>query len=613
MDITKENIEKLKELFPNCVTEGKIDFDVLQTILGGAIDYGKEKYQFTWNGKASSIKLAQTPSSTTLRPCRELSKNWSNTENLYIEGDNLEVLKQLQKTYFGKIKLIYIDPPYNTGHDFVYHDNFKDTISNYIEQTSQACKSNPETSGRFHTDWLNLMYPRLLLARNLLTEDGAIFISIDDNELFPLKMICDEIFGQNNFIGNIVRATGTTTGQDSNGLGKSFDYILCYQKTPEASIGGIALSEEDKERYNLEDEKGKFSILQLRRTGNEDRREDRPTMFFPITAPDGTQVYPIGPTGYESRWRVGPNTVAERLKNNELYFKKDPNGDWKVYYKYYLENRTKRPSNLWLEIDGNKKAQIEIKELFGKTIFDTPKPVQLMKRIIEISTDEDSIVLDFFSGSSTTAHAVMQRNAEDMGNRRFIMVQLPELYEEKTEAYKAGYRTICEAGEERIRRAGEKIKAEWEKENEAKGLFASEPEQFPVDIGFKVFKLDSTNINPWDNEQVIDDDNLFDTMADVFKSDRSKEDILYEIMLKYGVFDMPVTEIKVNGKAMYKLGSRYMLVCLEDRVTEDDIKAIGNEKPRVVVFNEAGFANDNDKINAVYNLEKAGVEDIKCI
>jgi len=630
LDITKQNIKKLKELFPNCVNEGKIDFDMLQTVLGEEIETAKEKYQFTWNGKTAAIKLAQTPSSSTLRPCKEKSKNWDTTDNLYIEGDNLEVLKQLQKTYYGKIKMIYIDPPYNTGHDFIYKDDYRNGIKKYIDQTKQSGKSNPETSGRYHTDWLNMIYPRLLLAKNLLSDDGAIFISIDDNEVFNLKTICDEIFGQTNFIGNIVRATGTTTGQDSNGLGKSFDYILCYSKSSDFNVGGVLLSDEDVERYNLEDEKGKFSILQLRRTGNEDRREDRPTMYFPITAPDGTKVYPIGPTGYESRWRVGPETVEQRLRNNELYFKKDSNGEWKVYYKYYLDNRTKRPSNLWTELDGNKKAQIEIKELFDKAVFDTPKPTQLIQKIIEISSDKESIILDFFSGSSTTAHAIMQQNSSDNGKRQFIMVQLPEDLDESLKTCSKSNEQIiknaievCDeigaehslavVGAERIRRAGEKIKTVWLDNHKSEGLFADEAEEFPVDIGFKVFKLDSTNLRPWDNENIIDDDNLFDTMADVFKPDRSREDILYEIMLKYGIFDMPVTKAEVNGKTMYKVGSRYMLVCLEDILSEADINAICNEQPRVVVFKEAGFANDNDKINAVYNLTKAGVEDVKCI
>lgn len=612
LDLTKVNIEKLKELFPNVVTEGKIDFDVLRTILGDDVDDSKEKYQFTWKGKNAAIKLAQSPSSATLRPDKNSSKNWDTTENLYIEGDNLEVLKQLQKTYYGKIKIIYIDPPYNTGNDFVYHDNFMNSIKNYKEQTSQEMSSNPETNGRFHTDWLNMMYSRILLAKNLLTSDGFMYISIDDNEIGNLLKICDEIFGKDCFVGNICRATGTTTAQGTESLGKSFDYVVCYSKKSNYSMGGFDLDEKDKSRYNYEDEKGKFSILQLRRTGGEDRREDRPSMFFGIETPDGKIVYPKGPTGYDSRWRVGKETYEKMLKNNEIYFKKNDDGSYSVYYKFYLEGRTKRPSNLWTDIEGNKKAQIDLKSLINEKVFDTPKPLELIYKLSKISMlGNNDIVLDFFSGSATTAHAIMNLNAKDNGNRKFIMVQLPELCDKKTEAYKAGYKNICEIGKERIRRAGEQIKIEWEKKHPSDTLLSSD-EKLTTDIGFKVFKLDSTNLIAWDNESEMSEDDLF-TLSDVFKEGRTKEDILYEIILKYGVFDMPVTEIVVNGKTMYRVGKRYMIVCLENEITSEDVEAISELSPKSVVFKEDGFKNDNDKINAEYNLQKAGVEDIKCI
>lgn len=612
LDLTKVNIEKLKELFPNVVTEGKIDFDVLRTILGDDVDDSKEKYQFTWKGKNAAIKLVQSPSSATLRPDKNSSKNWDTTENLYIEGDNLEVLKQLQKTYYGKIKMIYIDPPYNTGNDFVYHDNFMNSIKSYKEQTSQEMSSNPETNGRFHTDWLNMMYSRILLAKNLLTSDGFMYISIDDNEIGNLLKICDEIFGKDCFVGNICRATGTTTAQGTESLGKSFDYVVCYSKKSNYSMGGFDLDEKDKSRYNYEDEKGKFSILQLRRTGGEDRREDRPSMFFGIETPDGKIVYPKGPTGYDSRWRVGKETYEKMLKNNEIYFKKNDDGSYSVYYKFYLEGRTKRPSNLWTDIEGNKKAQIDLKSLINEKVFDTPKPLELIYKLSKISMlGNNDIVLDFFSGSATTAHAIMNLNAKDNGNRKFIMVQLPELCDKKTEAYKAGYKNICEIGKERIRRAGEQIKIEWEKKHPSDTLLSSD-EKLTTDIGFKVFKLDSTNLIAWDNESEMSEDDLF-TLSDVFKEGRTKEDILYEIILKYGVFDMPVTEIVVNGKTMYRVGKRYMIVCLENEITSEDVEAISELSPKSVVFKEDGFKNDNDKINAEYNLQKAGVEDIKCI
>ena len=350
-------------------------------------------------------------------------------ENMIIHGDNLAALKALLPQYEGKVKCIYIDPPYNTGNEgWVYNDNVNDPqIKKWL---GEVVGKEGEDFSR-HDKWLCMMYPRLRLLQKLLAEDGAIFISIDDNELYSLKFICDEIFGSSNFLGTIVRATGTTTGQDSDGLGKAFDYVVAYRKSIIFKVGGIELSEDDKKRYNLKDERGYFSILQLRRTGGEDRREDRPTMYFPIKAPDGTDVYPIGPGGYESRWRVGPETVAERIKNNELYFKKEK-GQWKVYYKYYLDERTKRPSNLWSDIDGNKKAQIEIKQLFGKPIFETPKPVALIERILKIATDKDSIVLDSFAGSGTTAHAVLKMNKDDGGNRKFILIEMMDYADKVT-------------------------------------------------------------------------------------------------------------------------------------------------------------------------------------
>lgn len=352
------------------------------------------------------------------------------SENKIIHGDNLEALKALLPEYEGKIKCIYIDPPYNTGNEnWVYNDNVNDPkIKKWL---GQVVGKEAEDLTR-HDKWLCMMYPRLKLLHKLLADDGAIFISIDDNEQANLKLICDDIWGTKNFVGNIVRATGTTTGQDTNGLGKAFDYIVVYSKGKDFIVGGLPLSDKDEKRYNLKDENGYFSVLQLRRTGGEDKREDRPTMFFGIEAPDGTMVYPIGPTGYESRWRVGPETVQKMKKNNELYFKKDKNEEWKVYYKYYLENRTKRPSNFWNEIEGNKKAQIDIKKIFNNKVFDTPKPIELIERILHISTEKNSIILDSFAGSGTTAHAVLNLNKQDGGNRKFILVEMEDYAESIT-------------------------------------------------------------------------------------------------------------------------------------------------------------------------------------
>ena len=623
MDITKENIEKLKELFPNCVTEGKIDFDMLQIILGEEVDTGREKYQFTWNGKNAAIKLAQAPSSSTLRPCKEKSKNWDTTQNLYIEGDNLEVLKQLQKTYYGKIKLIYIDPPYNTGKEFVYKDDLHDSIANYIEQTNQETKSNPETNGRFHTDWLNMIFPRLILAKNLLTDDGVIFISIDDHENANLVKICNEVFGENCFVCSAIWRSSDNSNNDAKQFSTDHNYTLIYSKKPNWEPAKV-YDDSKRKHFKNPDNDPRGPWFDGNPLNSPNYREN---LCYTITAPNGNVIQ-----SPKNGWRWSKETMDEKFRTGEIYFNKDQTNIKRRTYLADMQGLT--PSSLWadLEMTGhNRQAKYELLHLMGDEVFDTPKPVKLIKYIISLLKENcDAIVLDFFSGSGTTAEAVMQLNKEDNGNRQFIMVQLPENLDlslqtapkDKREVIKNAIKlcdkngvphVLSEVARERIKKAGEKIKKEWEEANQEEGLFADEAKEFPVDIGFKVFKLDSTNINPWDNEQVIDDDNLFDTMADVFKPDRSKEDILYEIMLKYGVFDMPVTEIELNGKTMYRVGTRYMLVCLEDKVTEKDIIAIGNEKPRVVIFNEAGFANDNDKINAVYNLEKAGVEDVKCI
>lgn len=608
LDITRLNINKIKELFPDVVTEGKIDFDVLRTVLGDEVDDSKEKYQFTWHGKSASIKLAQSPSTATLRPDKKSSKNWDTTENLYIEGDNLEALKQLQKTYYGKIKMIYIDPPYNTGNDFVYHDDFKNSIDNYKEQTNQINKSNPETNGRYHTDWLNMMYSRLLLSKNLLKEDGVIFISIDDHEQSNLKELCNEVFGEGNFLAQVVWERAYSPINLMKHFSPSHDYILCYAKNINCAVcNGIARSDEANERYSNPDNdpRGlwKPSDLSVGPAVQEN--------IYPIITPSGRVVEP--PAGRS--WRLSEKAFSERLQANRIWF--GLNGNNVPSMKRFLSELKKSgvtPMTIWkyTEVDHSQGATQKLAKLFdGKKYFDYPKPVLLLKRCVQLYTQDNDIILDFFSGSATTAHAVMELNKEDDGHRKFIMVQLPELCDEKSEAYKDGYKNICEIGKERIRRAGEQIEAEWEKEHPSDTLF-SDDEKFTTDIGFKVFKLDSTNVRPWDSESEMNPDDLF-SLTDVFKPDRSKEDILYEIMLKYGIFDMSAEEVEINGKTMYRVGKRYMIVCLEDEITPEDVKAIAELSPRSVVFKESGFENDNDKINAEYNLEKADVEDVKCI
>lgn len=632
LDLTKLNIEKLKELFPNVVTEEKIDFDVLRTVLGDEVDDNKEKYQFTWKGKNNAIKLAQTPSSATLRPDKDSSKDWDTTENLYIEGDNLEVLKQLQKTYYGKIKMIYIDPPYNTGNDFVYHDDFKNSLENYKEQTNQSMKSNPETNGRYHTDWLNMMYPRLSLSKNLLSDNGIICIQIDDNEYCNLKKMCDDIFGESNFMTTIVvkmsEPTGVKMAHVNSRLPKLKEYILVYKKNPEIIINSVSIP---KEKWDFEyklfvdglTKKELETIKKIR--DNEDRtQEDVEIVDFLLSKitliPLGAKYRELNITSLEEQlifnkensYRIirtvsmsgGAKKIADkkRTQTDKIFYSITTpqkkmyiiKGDYdstmeqpRIKVLFANDYLTVNPCDLWTDIKTtglDKEGGVEFRN--GK------KPLKLIERLIDIFTDEDDIVLDYFSGSGTTGQACIEINKINNSNRKFILIQLPEKISEKN--------TICDIALERFNNI-------YIENKKTEGLFTTK-----IDVGLKYFFLDSTNIQPWDNETELTEDTLFN-LSDVFKEDRSKEDILYEIMLKYGVFDMPASEVKVNGKTMYRVGKRYMIVCLEDEITSDDVKAIAELSPRTVVFKESGFKNDNDKINAEYNLEKAGVEDIKCI
>ena len=637
MNNEQHNIEKIKEIFPHIVTEGKIDFDMLRAVLGDEIEDSKEKYQFTWNGKIKCIKLAQTPSSATLRPCKDKSERWSSTDNLYIEGDNLEVLKLLQKTYYGRVDMIYIDPPYNTGKDFVYKDNYKDSISNYLNQTQQSLSSNPETSGRYHSDWLNMIYPRLILARNLLADNGVIFISIDDNEAENLKKICNEVFGESNYVNQFAWVSNITGRQISGkGAAKTWESILVYAKDIDYISGFNVNIDFAKSKmpdaykgFNKDirkDEYGEFAVGDTLYNHNRKFNEEtRPNLVFSIFYnPTNGEIVP-GDIGEKKdgfvellphtngdgvhkyhAWRWSRNKIIN--ESYDLIVLPNSQGGYEIYTKIRDFNTT-----LLKDIITNiSNGDSEVQKLFGgKKYFDYPKSVDLLKLLISSYSDKKAIILDFFSGSGTTAHAILEQNFIDEGNRKFIMVQLPQPLEANSNAYKDGYKTLCDIGEERIRRAGDAIKKEWEDKNSALPLISSN-DSFKGDIGFKVFKLDSTNINPWDNTNEYDENTIYNS-ASVFKLDRTKEDILYEIMLKYGVFDQPVSEVTVNEKKLYRVGQRHMIVCLEDNIDGSDISEICKLKPRVVVFKEDGFKDDNAKINAEYNLKNAGVEDVKCI
>ena len=641
-NLSVDNIEALEALFPQVVTveidkdkstdaetvyKKVVDFDKLRLLLSdeAVAKPEMEHYEFTWPGKRQSILEANRSFRGALLPKPEESVNWDTTENLYIEGDNLDVLKLLRNGYMGKVKMIYIDPPYNTGSDsFVYPDDYSQDTESYEKAAGyrdddgrKVFKTNSDTNGRYHSDWCSMMYSRLMLARALLSDDGVIFISIDDNEQPNLSKICDDIFGESNFIGCICRATGTTTGQDGKKIGSSFDYCLVYSKTASFLIKGLDLDEKDLRRFSECDDKGRYSILQLRKTGNADTRQDRPSMFYPIIAPDQSEVYPIGPTGYLSRWRVQKETYDQLVSDGMIVWKKNDISDeqpviegymkscWTPYVKYYLEGRTKQMSNLFQNIEGNKKASLVLKELFGvKGMFDNPKPIEFLKILMQISTNDWSLILDFFSGSATTAHAVMQLNAEDGGHRRFIMVQYPEPCDEKSEAYKAGYRNICEIGKERIRRAGKKIA-------EDAGLAAGE-----LDIGFRVLTTASTdNIISYDKpakEQV-----QTELSVNNINSERSELDLFFGYLTHSKLpLSMKYYVEKINGIDVYIVHEGdsidLMGVFTAKELPEADIRAIidfiAEKNPLGVVFVDNCFPNSSVKTNMIQKLIRSGID-----
>ncbi len=601
LDVTGVNKEKLKAVFPECFTEGNLDIDKLLSLCGEYIDNDFEKYKFEWKGKSECYRIAGKRSTGTLRPCPEESVDFENTNNLYIEGDNLEVLKLLQTAYYRKVKMIYIDPPYNTGNDFVYEDDFKDPMAKYKEITSQTTKSNPETMGRYHTNWLNMMYPRLRLAANLLRDDGVIFISIDEREVDNLKKVCNEVLGEENFIGSFIWRKKDGGGQAKEYFAIEHEYIVVYRKSEQ--LQWIDKTEERSiSQYNKKDERGNFKVTKLAKWGNTARREDRPSMYFSLTAPDGTEAFPIAPDGNDGRWRVGKERMAE-LKSSDLIYWERKGDNWVPYEKEYFDNQVRiiKKRSILYDVANTGDGSNVLTDTFGrKDVFENPKPVELLKEFIESSATDTDIILDFFSGSATTAHAVMQLNAEDGGKRQFIMVQLPEVTDEKSEAFKAGYKNICEIGKERIRRAGAKIK-----------------EQNPnVDVGFKVLKLDTSNLVKWDDTPVSETEVLrerFDSVVKTLKFDRSELDVVYEVMLKLGIpvtYKVNLTDI--NGRKVYSIGEDgLVLVCLDGSnggITPEDISAMCDLTPAKIVAAEEAFKDDVALSNAYYISKDKGVE-----
>lgn len=617
MDKVAANVAKIRELFPNCVTERinnegqlehAIDFDMLkQELSDHVVDGLQERYQFTWPDKRKAILAANAPINKTLRPCREESVDFDNTENLYIEGDNLEVLKLLQETYLGKVKMIYIDPPYNTGNDFVYGDDFKQSADEYIDNSGQLDEegnrlvANTESNGRFHTDWLNMMYPRLNLAKDLLSEDGVIAISIDENEVENLKRCCKEIYGESNYIATIISKMNPRGSQSSKDIAITHEYILVIAKSKEYQVNGLELTEEQEKEYKYQDAMGCYRLLGLRKRGADSRREDSPSMYFPIYYdPDNDNlstiekysviIYPKLSDGTDGRWRWSKSKV-EREKNLLVVraVKRGTEYEYDVFSKDYLsENKRRKPMSIWDDKEINNEFATELlTDLFKeKKIFDYSKSLFLLKKLITVLSSADSLVLDFFSGSATTAHAVMQLNAEDGGKRKFIMVQLQEECVENSEAYKAGYKNICEIGKERIRRAGQKIKEE-------NPLTTQD-----LDIGFRVLKCDSSNMEDvyftakeyMDKQQSLFIDNI--------KKDRSDEDLLFDAMLKLDTpLSSKIEKISIAGKTVYNVAQGHLMACFDKNVTDEVITAIAKEMPSYFVMRDSSQADDSVAIN----------------
>ena len=620
-----ENFRKLAAMFPNAVTETinengevvrAIDKDVLmQEIACTVVDGNEERYQFTWPDKKKSVLLANAPINKTLRPCREESVDFDTTENLYIEGDNLEVLKLLQETYLGKIKMIYIDPPYNTGSDLVYNDDFSKSTteyiasSGYLDEDGNRLVENLESNGRYHTDWLNMIYSRLRLAKDLLATNGVIFVSLDDNESANLKKICDEVFGAVNFIGQIT-VVGNPRGRDYGGVARMHDYLFVYKKSPEAVIN---LIEDSENSFKMFDSLGGFELRELRNRNIKFNKENRPNLYYPFYINPATEdehglheislepkdgwieLYPLESQGVNTVWRWGKQKSQENLNVN-IKAKPMRNGSYMIVEKY-REGRMMARSVWWDKDTNTEKGTLLVKELMEGKVFDYPKPVEMLMKTIEMGTDSDegAYVLDFFSGSATTAHAVMQLNAKDGGNRKFIMVQLPERTDEKSEAYKAGYKTICEIGKERIRRAGKKIKED------------SPLTTQNLDIGFRVLKCDTSNMkevyyNPAEYEA-----SLFSSLEDNIKEDRTPEDLLFQVMLDLGVLlSGKIEETTIAGKKVFNVEDNYLIACFDSDVTEETITAIAKQKPYYFVMRDSSMANDSvatnfDQIFATYS------------
>lgn len=615
-----ENFKKLAAMFPNAITETidengevvrAIDKDVLmQEISCKVVDGNEERYQFTWPDKKKSVLLANAPINKTLRPCREESVDFDNTENLYMEGDNLEVLKLLQETYLGKIKMIYIDPPYNTGNDFVYEDDFAQSTDEYLENSDQFDEEgnrlvkNLDSNGRFHTDWLNMIYPRLKIAKDLLSDEGVIFISIDDNEVTNLKKICDEIFGSSNYCGTFI-VNSTPNARDYGHIGKMHEYCLFYAKNMEYTQTNM-LPDTDK-KFKYSDAIGGFNIHPLYNSNEAFHKLNRPNLYYPFylyldekQLINGDEFFNIGlepkensveiyppksvKNGVQFVWRWGKEKATIYM-NQEIIGYKVGSNEYRIVQKMRRSKKIIRSMLLDTKYS-SRRGTAEVEEILNGKIFSFPKPAALIYDFVRVGLSEDDYILDFFSGSATTAHAVMQLNAEDGGHRKFIMVQLPESTDEKSEAYKAGYKTICEIGKERIRRAGRKIK-------EDSPLTTQD-----LDIGFRVLKCDSSNMKDVYYNPAEYEPSFFSKLEDNIKEDRTPEDLLFQVMLDLGVLlSSKIKETTIAGKKVFNVEDNYLIACFDDNVTEEAITEIAKQKPYYFVMRDSSMANDSVATN----------------
>ena len=690
-DMTALNIDRIAALFPNCITEmldeehstpekkvykRAVNFELLKQMLSPDVVDGDEAYEFTWVGKKAAIVEANKPIRKTLRPvlkdetiptgadsegkpyCSSGSKDWDTTENLYIEGDNLEVLKLLQESYLGKVKMIYIDPPYNTGNDFIYADDFmrsqeeeNEQMGMYDEDENRLFK-NTDTNGRFHSDWCSMIYSRLMLARNLLADDGVVFISIDDNEQENLKKCCDEVFGESNFVGKIAVVNNLKGRNDRKDIATCHEYILIYGKS-EFAANGMPLTDEQKAQFDKVDENGSaYQLRDLRKRGRPDRREDRPNMYFPIyynletkkcslvEEPNAVAIYPIRGDGSDGRWRWGKERVAANLAILEPRYSSIAKR-WGIEHRVYLNpslnpvnldeedtedtERSSKSKSFWIGGElSNDVGRRQLKTIFGAAYFDYPKSIDYILNTIYMGSDSDSIILDFFSGSATTAHAVMQLNAEDGGHRKFIMVQLPEKCDEASEAYKAGYKNICEIGKERIRRAGDKIKqallndgiairkmteykatqgnlegfsyGEWMEAPEV--IQAKEKMASSLDVGFRVLKLDDTNMKDVYYAPDDYDQGMLAGLESNIKDDRTDLDLLFGCLIDWGLpLSLPYKSEQLGGCTVHTYNDGDLIACFDANIPESVVKEIAQRKPLRAVFRDSGFASSPEKIN----------------